>query len=151
MAVATGAAIVGAGAAIGGLVSGVSAGRRRRRQERRQRRLQRRQALVQNIMQRRQGVRQALLQTADLSAMGQARGVASSSAIQGARGAMMSQTGANLGFPQQLGQIEARVQGIGSRIARTQEQQQTAQSMVNVGSNLFSTGLSNMPANTSGA
>lgn len=68
--------------------------------ERRSRQLEQRQAALENARRRRQALAQQRIRAAEITQAGENQGIAGSSTVAGARGALVTQTASNIGFSQ---------------------------------------------------
>lgn len=96
--VAAVATVISTATAVGGAVMQNRATREQNRADRRARQIERRQAALENARQRRLAIAQRRIQMAEQEQSAENQGIMSSSALSGARGALLSDTASNIGF-----------------------------------------------------
>lgn len=96
--VAAVATVISTVAGVGSAAAGYRATQEQNKAERRARDIDRRQAALENARQRRLAIAQRRIQEAEIGQLAESQGVAGSSSVAGARGALLSDTASNIGF-----------------------------------------------------
>jgi len=118
--VAAVATVISTVAGVGSAAASYRATQEQNKAERRSRDIDRRQAALENARQRRLAIAQRRIQEAEIGQLAENQGVAGSSSVAGARGALLSDTASNIGFANtQVASNQLRADTLGAGYARS--------------------------------